>query len=111
LPARHDPAYLLANGGKHSFEAAIANTVPLEHHSIDQIVDSHDLEEPEAMARVIRAARSVLCSTSDTDIRAEATEYLARRLGRDVAQVTEYLEETSQPRTHERSPSRGRAIA
>jgi len=111
LPARRDPAYLLANGGKHSFEAAIANGVPLEHHSIDQIVDNHNLEEPEAMARAIRAARSVLRSTADTDIRAETTEYLAKQLGRDVAQVAEYLKETSQPRTHERSRSRGRAIA
>jgi len=111
LSAGHDPAYLLANGGRHSFEAAIANAVPLEHHSIDQIVDSHNLEEPEAMARAIRAARSVLRSTADADIHAEATEYLAKRLGRDVAQVAEYLEETSQPRTHQRSRSSGRAIA
>jgi DNA primase len=111
LPARHDPAYLLANGEKHSLEAAIANAVPLEHHSIDQIVDCHNLEEPEAMARAIRAARSVLHSTADADIRTEATEYLAKRLGRDVAQVAEYLDQTGRPRSHERSRSNGRTIA
>ena len=111
LPVRHDPAYLIANGGKCSLEVAIANAVPLEHHSIGQIVDNHNLEEPEAMARAIRAARSVLYSTADADIRAEATEYLAKRLGRDVAQVVEYLQETSQPQAHERSRSSGRAIA
>jgi DNA primase len=110
LSAGHDPAYLLANGGKHSLETAIAKAVPLEHHSIDQIVDNHNLEEPEAIARAIRAARSVLHSTADADIRAEATEYLAKRLGRDVAQVAEYLQETIQPRAHERSQSSGRTI-
>src|SRR5665811_589346 len=95
LPARHDPAYLLANGGKHSLETAIANAVPLEHHSIDQIVESHNLEEPEAIARAIRAARPVLNATADPNIRAEATEYLAKRLGRDVALVAEYLNPVS----------------
>jgi DNA primase len=111
LPAGHDPADLLANGEKHSLETAIVNAVPLEHHSIDQIVDSHNLEEPEAMARAIRAARSVLRSTPDTDIRAEATEYLAKRLGRDAALVAEYLQQTGQPQTHERNRSNGRSIA
>lgn len=109
LPARHDPAYLLANSRKHSFEAAIANAVPLEHHSIDQIVDSHNLEEPEAIVRAIRAARSVLHSTADTDVRAESTEYLAKRLGRDVVLVAEYLRQTRQPRAHERSRSNGKS--
>jgi DNA primase len=110
LSAGHDPAHLLANGGRHSLDAAIANAVPLEHHSIDQIVDSHNLEEPEALTRAIRAARSVLRSTADANTRAEATEYLAKRLGRDVALVTEYLQETNQPPAHERSRSSGRSI-
>jgi DNA primase len=111
LPVGHDPAYLLANGGRQSLEAAIAGAVPLEHHAIDQIVDSHNLDEPEAIARAIRAAGSVLQSTSDAGIRAEATEYLAKRLNRDVALVAEYLQETNQPRAHERSRGNGRSIA
>jgi len=110
LPARYDPAYLLANGGKHALEAAVANAVPLEQHLIDRIVDSHNLEEPEAVARAIRAARSVLHSTSDIDIRAEVTQYLAKRLGRDVVLVAEYLDQIGQSRTHERSRSNGRSI-
>ncbi len=109
LSAGHDPAYLLANSRKHSFEAAIENAVPLEHHSIDQIVASHNLEEPEAIVRAIRAAGSVLHSTADTDVRAEATEYLAKRLGRDVVLVAEYLRQTRQPRAHERSRSNGKS--
>jgi DNA primase len=111
LPAGHDPAYLLACGGKHTLEAAIANAVPLEHHSIDQIVDSHNIEEPEAMARAIRAARSVLLSTVDTDVRTRATEYLAKRLGRDVARIAEYLDQAGRPSAHERNRSNGWGIA
>jgi DNA primase len=111
LPAGHDPADLMANGGKHSLETAIANAVPLEHHSIDQIVDSHNLEEPEAMARAIRAVRSVLHSVADPDVRADATEYLAIRLDRDVVLVAEYLQETSQAQAPKRSRGNGRTIA
>jgi DNA primase len=111
LPAGHDPADLLANGGRHSLEDALANAVPLEHHLIDQIVEQHILDEPEAMARAIRAARSVLWSTADVDVRAQATEYLATRVGRDVTLVAAYLEETSQLRTLQRQQGHGRSIA
>jgi DNA primase catalytic core len=111
LPTGLDPADLLAEGGRHSLEEAIANAVPLEHHLIDQIVDKHSLEEPEAMARAIHAASSVLCSATDADVRAEATEYLARRVGRDVAVTAAYLEETSQSRARELRRGNGRSIA
>ncbi len=111
LPAGHDPADLLANDERHSLEDALANVVPIEHHIIDQIVEQHTLDEPEGLARAIRAARSVLCSTADVDVRAQATEYLATRVGRDVALVAAYLEETSRPRTLQRQQGRGRSIA
>jgi len=111
LPAGHDPADLLANGGRHSLEEAIANVAPLEHHLIDQIVEQHILDEPEAMARAIRAARSVLRSATDIDVRTKATEYLATSVGRDVALVASYLEQTSQPRALERQRGNGRSIA
>jgi hypothetical protein len=52
-----------------------------------------------------------LHSTVDADVRTEATEYLAKRLGRDAALVSEYLQETGQPQTHERNRSNGRSIA
>jgi DNA primase catalytic core len=98
LSEGHDPADLLANGRRHSLEDAILNAVPIELHVIDQIVDKHDIEEPAAMARAIHAAMTVLSSVADADARAEATEYLAKRVGRDVDLVAAYLEETSQPR-------------
>ena len=111
LPSGHDPADLLANDGRPSLEDALANVVPLEHHLIDQIVEQHTLDEPEAMARAIRAARSILCSTADVDVRAHATEYLATRVGRDVALVAAYLEETTLPQTLQRQQGLGRSIA
>jgi len=111
LPDGLDPADLLANGGRHSLEEAVANVAPLEHHLIDQIVEQTMLDEPEAIARAIRAARSVLSSATDIDVRAKATEYLATSLGRDVALVAAYLEETSQPRALKRQRGNGRSIA
>jgi DNA primase catalytic core len=111
LPKGHDPADLLANGGRHSLEEAIAKAAPLEHHLIDQIVEQHRLDEPEAMARAIRTARSVLCSATDIEVRTKATEYLATSVGRDVAVVAAYLEETGQPRALERQRGNGRSLA
>ena len=111
LPEGLDPADLLANGGKHSLQEAIANAAPLEHHLIDQIVEQHRLDEPEAMARAIRTARSVLCSATDIEVRTRATEYLATRVGRDVAIVSAYLEETSPHRTLDRRRGTGRSLA
>ncbi|MDH5616342.1 MAG: toprim domain-containing protein [Acidimicrobiia bacterium] len=111
LPEGHDPADLLANGGRHSLEEAIANAAPLEHHLIDQIVEQHTLDEPEAMARAIRAARSVLCSATDIEVRTEATKYLATSVGRDVAIVAAYLEETSPHRALDRQRGTGRSLA
>jgi DNA primase len=111
LPSGHDPADLLANDGRRLLEDALANAVPLEHHLIDQIVEQHTLDEPEAMARAIRDAGKTLCSTADVDTRARATEYLATRVGRDAALVAAYLEETSLPRTLQRQQGHGRSIA
>lgn len=110
LPEGHDPADLLANGRSPLLENAILAAVPIEHHLIDQIVDKHVLEEPAAMARAIHAANSVLCSATDADVRAVATEYLAKRVGRDIADVAAYLEETSQARARGRGRGRERGI-
>lgn len=106
LPLHSDPAELLETGRKVLLETAIANAVPLEHHMIDQIVNSSDLEEPEATARAIRAAKSVLQATADHDVRVRATEHLAKRLGRDVALVAQYLERSGEMRTPRRSLGR-----
>ena len=111
LPEGLDPADLLSNGGTHSLEGAIANAAPLEHHLIDEIVELHNLDEPEAMARAIRAARSVLCSATDIEVRTRATEYLATSVGRDVAIVAAYLEETNPQRTLKRQRGTGRSLA
>jgi DNA primase len=111
LPEGLDPPDLLANGRRHSLEGAIANAARLEHHLIDQIVELRNLDEPEAMARAIRAARSVLFSATDIEVRTQATEYLATSVGRHVAIVAAYLEETSPHRTLKRQRGTGRSLA
>ncbi len=83
LPTGHDPADLLAKGAKHTFDKAINNAVLLEHHLIDVMVEQHALDEPESVARAIQAARSILHSATDEDVRAQATKYLATGVGRE----------------------------
>ncbi|MDF1597700.1 MAG: toprim domain-containing protein [Acidimicrobiia bacterium] len=92
LPEGHDPADLLANGGRHSLEEAIANAAPLEHHLIDQIICQHNVEEPEAVPRVIRAALRVVKTIADSGDRSRAIGYLASRIDREEAVVRTYLD-------------------
>ncbi len=110
LSEGHDPADLLANGGRHSLEEVIVNAAPFEHHLIDQIIDQHKLDEPEAMARAIRATRPVLWSATDIDVRTKATEYLATSVGRDVTIVATYLDET-RLKALDRQRGTGRSLA
>ncbi len=111
LPEGLDPADLLANGGKHSIQEVIVNAAPLEHHLIDQIVEQHRLDEPEAMARAIRAATDVIRSVDDPDIRLSAVAHLAAATGRDKQLIGWYLELTPQQRSQERGRIEARGIA
>jgi DNA primase catalytic core len=90
LPEGQDPADLLA-ASSHLFEKALAEATPLEHHLIDQIVRQHNLEEPEAVIRAIRAAGLVIAPIVNPDDRAQASAYLASRIGRSDAMIEEAL--------------------
>ena len=111
LPAGQDPADLLADGGSRLFEKAIADAVPVEHHLIDRIVQKHNLEEPESIARAIHAAGPVVGSIVDPTARAQAVTYLATCVGRDETRIAAYLKDRNQPRARRRSREHGRSIA
>ncbi|MCZ7534431.1 MAG: toprim domain-containing protein, partial [Acidimicrobiia bacterium] len=68
LPEGQDPASLLIDSTTLPLENIIAQAVPIEHHSIDQILLRHSLEEPEAMARAIHAAGEVIRRVGDPNI-------------------------------------------
>ena len=111
MPEGQDPAGLVVEAGTQSLGEVIAQAGPIEHHLIDRILLRYNLDEPEAMARAIRDARSVLPSASNPDVRFHATEYLAKCLGRDVERVAEYIQEADRPQGHERRRVVGRGIA
>jgi len=95
LPEGQDPASLLIDSTTLPLENIVAQAVPIEHHSIDQILLRYNLEEPEAMARAIHAAGEVIRRAGDPNIRGAATEYLAARVGRDQALVHMYVDLTT----------------
>ncbi len=108
LPDSQDPATLLAAGG-HLFEQALDEALPIEHHLIQQIIHQHNLQEPEAVARAVRAARVVIASIADPDDRAVAIGYLATRIDQDEATVRTYFEVCDSP-PRRRVREQGRSI-
>lgn len=111
LPEGQDPADLLADASSHLLQEAIAGAIPLEHHLIDQIVQKHNLEEPEAMARAIHAAGSVVSSITEPVDRAQAVTYLANRVGRNEALIQECLEDRTQRPGRQQGREPGRSLA
>ncbi len=111
LPKGQDPASLLIDSTTLSLENIIAQAVPIEHHSIDQILLRHSLEEPEAMARAIHAAGEVIRRVGDPNIRGAATEYLAARVGRDQALVHMYVDQHFHSRTRQQDRGNTRSLA
>ncbi|MEX1271803.1 MAG: hypothetical protein WEB55_05055, partial [Acidimicrobiia bacterium] len=107
LPEGQDPADLLDDGGR-SFQESLTKAVPLEQHLIDEIVRQHNLEEPEAVARALRAAAAVAVAVDPND-RARTIEYSATRIGRDEAVVRTCLDAHGsvprQSRVHEQARS------
>ena len=111
LPAGKDPADLIADNSSHLLQAAIASAIPLEHHLIDLIVQQHHLDEPEAVARAIRAAGSVVSHISDPTARAQTVTYIAERIGRDETLIHEYLQGHTQQPGRRRDLDPGRTLA
>ena len=111
LPDGQDPAGLVAEGSTELLQQTIARPLPLEHHLIDKIVRHHNLTEPEALVRVIRAAGAVIETLTDRDGRTEAIRYLADRVGRDEAVIGDALRRYSATRTRRWEQGIGRGFS
>ncbi len=111
LPEGQDPADLLAGADGNLLRDAIATALPLEHHLIDQIVQEHDLQEPESMAQAIHTATSVVAPISNAADRAEAVTFLANRIGRDEALIYAQLDVRPQQRERQLNRAQGRSLA
>ncbi|MEX1004151.1 MAG: toprim domain-containing protein [Acidimicrobiia bacterium] len=108
LPEGQDPADLLDDGGR-SFQESLTKAVPLEQHLIDEIVRQHNLEEPEAVARALRAAAAVAAAMDPND-QARTIEYIATRIGRDEAAVRTCLDAHGSVLRQSRVHQQGRSI-
>ncbi|MCH7586161.1 MAG: toprim domain-containing protein, partial [Acidobacteria bacterium] len=82
LPAGSDPASLTTSGRSDLLQSAVANPMPLVHYLIDHLVSQHNLDEPEALVRALRAAGPLVACLTDTADRAQAVTHLARRVER-----------------------------
>lgn len=89
LPDGQDAAEIAIRAEGADLYAAIRLAQPIAHYEIDRILRRHNLNEPEGLARALRAAGSIVRSA---DPRVQATAHLALRLGRDTAQVASALQ-------------------
>jgi DNA primase len=98
LPDGSDPASLLTGGRTDLLQEAVANPTPLVHYLIDHLVSQHNLDEPEALVRALRAAGPLMDRLTDSSNRALAVSYMAERVGRDENMVEAALQRYSPSR-------------
>ena len=111
LPPGLDPAEMLVHDGCRAFEEAVAKARPIEHHLIDRILEAHDLNEPESVARAIHAARRVVIGISHAHARTAAIAHLAHSVNRDETTIAAYLKEHGHSEQRQRVMSQGRGVA
>jgi DNA primase len=110
LPAGTDPADVVAAGDLDRLRSAVLESVPLLQFALDRAVERHDLKEPEARGRAVRAAASVVARHPDPVVRHEYAVYVARRTGVDVEVVLPAMRAAAgEPAGGENVPRRERA--
>ena len=111
LPTGSDPASLVSSGRVELLHDAVANPTPLLHHLIDHIVDQHNLNEPEALVRALRAAGTLVARLTDTTDRSQAVRYLAERVGRSEDMVEAAFHSPSHIRRRQMERRAGRSLS
>ena len=106
LPPGDDPAALVAGGRQALLRDLVTNSRPILWHLIDQILTSHNSEEPESFARALRHAGSLIAHLSTSSDRAEAVTYLAQRADRSE-RLVERVIMVHAPDSHELARSHG----
>jgi DNA primase len=88
LPDGQDPADIVAAGEVSTLVKSISESVPLLQFRIERELSGHDLSEPEARGRAVRAAASFVGRHPDAVTRHEYAVFVARRTGVDLDVVT-----------------------
>jgi len=84
FPTGRDPADLVAAGDRLTLEKAVDESAPLLQFRIERELELHDLAEPEARARAVRAAAGLIALHPDAVTRHEYAILVSRRTGVDV---------------------------
>lgn len=94
LPEGKDPADVVAAGEVEAVATAIDESVPLLQFRIERELQQHDLSEPEARGRAVRAAAAFIGRHPDSVTRHEYAVFVARRTGVDLEVVTRAMGDT-----------------
>ena len=94
LPEGKDPADVVAAGETESLVKAIDESVPLLQFRIERELEQHDLVEPEARGRAVRAAAAFIGRHPDSVTRHEYAVFVARRTGVELEVVTRAMGDT-----------------
>jgi len=109
LPEGKDPADVVAAGGIDSLASAVAASLPLLQVRIDAELAKFDLDEPEARARAVKSAASVIALHPDAITRHEYVNGVSRKTGveaRFIEQaITEARRKSSSKRNGGEEPS------
>jgi DNA primase len=108
---RRDPADLLADSKTELLHQTIDNAIPLVHHLIDQIIERHNLEEPEGRVRALRGAVPIINPLNEPAERAHAIAYFVDRIGRDETLVQDALHRYASSPQRRREQEPGRSLA
>jgi DNA primase len=105
LPDGKDPADVVAAGDADRLRTAIAESEPLLKFRIETELSHYDLDEPEARAKAVRAAASVIALHPDPVTRHEYAVLVSRSTGVELRFVESAMRRGGQPSTGERPPA------
>ena len=104
LPEGKDPADVLADDGAAVLEAAITDSQPLLKFRIESELAAHDLSEPEARAKAVRAAAAVIAMHPDPVVRHEYAVLVSRNTGVELRFVEAAMRQSPATRDAEPPP-------
>lgn len=100
LPQGRDPADLVGEGDEQLLLDAMKESQPLLQFTVDRELARHDLDEPEARGRAVRAVADMISRHHDALVRHEYAVIVSRRTGVDLA----FVEDTISRATMARRP-------
>ena len=92
MPEGRDPAELVQDGDVELLRKAVEESEPIIQFRISRVLESHDLSEPEAIARAIREVVPLVARQADPFARREYARLVARRTGTELEPILAEIE-------------------